>query len=45
VRLMNQLAHRFQERTDVRYGITTMCIGMGMGGTVVWENPNFEGGK
>jgi acetyl-CoA acyltransferase len=45
VRLMNQLAHRFQERTDVRYGITTMCIGMGMGGTVVWENPNFEGQK
>jgi len=45
VRLMNQLAHRFQERTDIRYGITTMCIGMGMGGTVVWENPNFEGGK
>jgi acetyl-CoA acyltransferase len=45
VRLMNQLAHRFQERPDVRYGITTMCIGMGMGGTVVWENPNFEGQK
>ena len=45
VRLMNQLAHRFQERTDIRYGITTMCIGMGMGGTVVWENPNFEGQK
>ncbi|MBC3844247.1 acetyl-CoA C-acyltransferase [Streptacidiphilus sp. 4-A2] len=45
VRLMNQLAHRFQQRPDIRYGITTMCIGMGMGGTVVWENPNFEGQK
>jgi acetyl-CoA acyltransferase len=24
----------------VRYGLTTMCIGLGMGGTVIWENPN-----
>jgi acetyl-CoA acyltransferase len=29
----------------VRYGITTMCIGLGMGGTVIWENPNFKGSK
>jgi acetyl-CoA acyltransferase len=27
----------------VRYGITAMCIGIGMGGTVIWENPNWEG--
>jgi acetyl-CoA acyltransferase len=27
----------------VRYGITTMCIGLGMGGTVIWENPHFNG--
>jgi acetyl-CoA acyltransferase len=46
VRLMNQLARRFEERPDVRYGLTSMCIGMGMGASVVWENPNFvEGGK
>ncbi|WP_037571842.1 thiolase family protein [Phaeacidiphilus oryzae] len=45
VRLMTQLARRFEERPDVRYGITTMCIGFGMGGTVIWENPHFEGGK
>ncbi|WP_431912274.1 thiolase family protein [Nonomuraea jabiensis] len=38
VRLMTQLARQFGERPDVRYGITTMCIGMGMGGTVIWEN-------
>ncbi|AXI79889.1 thiolase family protein [Peterkaempfera bronchialis] len=44
VRLMNQLARRFEERPDVRYGLTTMCIGFGMGGTVIWENPNFEEG-
>jgi acetyl-CoA acyltransferase len=34
---MTQLARQFAERTDVRYGLTTMCVGMGMGGTVLWE--------
>ncbi|GAA1115694.1 thiolase family protein [Nocardiopsis composta] len=43
VRLMMQLARQFAERPDVRYGITTMCVGMGMGGTVLWENTNWEG--
>ena len=45
VRLMTQLSRQFAERPDVRYGITTMCIGIGMGGTVIWENPAFDGGK
>ncbi|TDD71544.1 thiolase family protein [Jiangella aurantiaca] len=40
VRLMNQLAREFGEHPEVRYGVTTMCIGIGMGGTVVWENPH-----
>ncbi|MFC8733798.1 thiolase family protein [Luteimicrobium sp. NPDC057192] len=40
VRLMTQLAREFEQHTDVRYGITTMCVGLGMGGTVIWENPN-----
>ncbi|MCW2701755.1 MAG: fadA [Blastococcus sp.] len=43
VRLMTQLSRQFGERPDVRYGLTAMCIGMGMGGTVIWENPNWEG--
>ena len=43
VRLMTQLARRFEERPDVRYGLTTMCIGIGMGGTVIWENPHYTG--
>ncbi len=37
VRLMIQLAAQFAERPDVRYGMATMCVGMGMGGTVLWE--------
>ncbi|SCK49097.1 acetyl-CoA C-acyltransferase [Streptomyces sp. WMMB 322] len=44
VRLMTQLARQFEEQPQVRYGLTTMCVGFGMGGTVIWENPNFEGG-
>jgi len=42
VRLMNQLAAQFAERPDVQYGITTMCIGLGQGGTVIWENPTYS---
>ncbi|MBM7776279.1 acetyl-CoA acetyltransferase family protein [Actinokineospora baliensis] len=45
VRLMTQLSRQFAERPDVRYGLTSMCIGIGMGGTVIWENPNWDGGK
>jgi acetyl-CoA acyltransferase len=45
VRLMLNLARTFEAQPDVRYGITTMCIGLGMGGTVIWENPNFKGVK
>ena len=41
IRLMTQLARQFAERPDVRYGLTTMCVGLGMGGTVIWENPHF----
>jgi acetyl-CoA acyltransferase len=43
VRLMTQLAREFAEHPEVRYGITAMCIGIGMGGTVIWENTNWEG--
>jgi acetyl-CoA acyltransferase len=39
VRLMIHLAHTFREHPEVRYGLTTMCIGLGMGGSVIWENP------
>ncbi|MFI1799583.1 thiolase family protein [Streptomyces sp. NPDC020379] len=45
VRLMTQLARQFEEQPHVRYGITSMCVGFGMGGTVIWENPHFEGDK
>jgi acetyl-CoA acyltransferase len=38
VRLMAQLAHGFHERPDVRYGLTALCVGMGMGAALIWES-------
>jgi acetyl-CoA acyltransferase len=43
IRLMAYLARGFEAHPEVRYGLTTMCIGLGMGGTVIWENPNYDG--
>jgi acetyl-CoA acyltransferase len=37
VRLVAQLAYGLRERKG-RYGLTALCIGMGMGAAVVWEN-------
>jgi len=45
VRLILNLANAFTDHPEVRYGITTMCIGLGMGGTIIWENPNYKGAK
>jgi acetyl-CoA acyltransferase len=45
VRLMIQLARQFEEHPEVRFGLTAMCVGLGQGGSVVWENPHFNGGK
>ncbi len=38
IRLMLNLARTFEADPSIKYGITTMCIGLGMGGTVIWEN-------
>jgi len=45
VRLMIQLAAQFKERPDVRFGLTAMCVGLGQGGSIIWENPYFDGKK
>lgn len=37
VRLVAQLAYAFRERPEARYGLTALCIGLGMGAAVVWE--------
>jgi len=38
VRLMAQLAYEMKRRPDVRYGLTALCIGLGMGAALLWEN-------
>jgi acetyl-CoA acyltransferase len=38
VRLLAQLAYGFRERPRVRYGLSALCVGMGMGAALVWEN-------
>lgn len=42
IRLMQYLARDFAEYPRAKFGMTTMCIGLGMGGTVIWEN--LQGG-
>jgi acetyl-CoA acyltransferase len=36
-RLAQQLAHRMEHDDSVQRGITTLCIGLGMGCSVLWE--------
>src|SRR5437870_634546 len=36
-RLMAQLAYGFRQRPEVRYGLTALCVGMGMGAALLWE--------
>jgi acetyl-CoA acyltransferase len=45
VRLACHLMHGFSSHPDVKYGITTMCVGLGQGGTVVWKNLQRNGKK
>lgn len=42
VRLMIQLARQFEQHPEVRYGLTAMCVGLGQGGSVIWENPHHR---
>jgi acetyl-CoA acyltransferase len=37
VRLMAQLAYGLRTRPEVRYGLTALCIGFGMGAALLWE--------
>jgi acetyl-CoA acyltransferase len=43
VRLMIQLAAHFADHPEVRYGLTAMCVGLGQGAAMIWENPHHTG--
>lgn len=37
-RLFAHLAQLFEENPGAKYGLATMCVGLGQGGSVIWEN-------
>lgn len=37
-RLVTHLAHLFAENPEARYGLTTLCVGLGQGASAIWEN-------
>jgi acetyl-CoA acyltransferase len=37
-RLVIHLLNQFAENPNLRYGMTTMCVGLGQGATAIWEN-------
>jgi acetyl-CoA acyltransferase len=41
-RLMMHLMQGFAERPDVRYGLTTLCVGLGQGASAIWENLQMD---
>ena len=45
VRLSLHLMHGFKEHPEVKYGLTTMCVGLGQGGAVIWKNLQRDGKK
>jgi len=37
-RLVTHLAYLFAERPEARFGLTTLCVGLGQGASAIWEN-------
>lgn len=37
-RLFAHLAQLFEDNPSAKYGLATMCVGLGQGGSVLWEN-------
>jgi hypothetical protein len=42
---MIHLMHEFAENAQAKYGLATMCVGLGQGGSVIWENLQSNGKK
>jgi acetyl-CoA acyltransferase len=42
-RLILHLMHMFSDRPQVRYGLTSMCVGLGQGASAIWENLQGNG--
>jgi acetyl-CoA acyltransferase len=37
-RLVTHLANLFEQHPEARYGLTTLCVGLGQGASAIWEN-------
>lgn len=37
-RLVTHLLHHFADSPHARYGLTTLCVGVGQGASAIWEN-------
>jgi acetyl-CoA acyltransferase len=37
-RLVMHLMHLFEAYPEARYGLSTLCVGLGQGGSAIWEN-------
>ena len=44
-RLATHLMHAFQDHPEVKYGLATMCVGLGQGGAMIWKNKIEDGKK
>lgn len=42
-RQITHLIHLFADRPEVRYGLTTLCVGFGQGASAIWENLQGNG--
>ena len=42
-RLVLHMLHLFREHPEARYGLTTLCVGLGQGGAAIWENLLWNG--
>ncbi|MDR3604531.1 MAG: thiolase family protein [Desulfomonilaceae bacterium] len=45
VRLALHMMHGFKEHPEAKYGLETMCVGLGQGGAVIWKNLQRDGKK
>ncbi len=37
-RLLAHLAYQFEENPKLKYGLATLCVGLGQGASMIWEN-------
>ncbi|MDA8408059.1 MAG: thiolase family protein [Deltaproteobacteria bacterium] len=45
VRLALHMMHGFKEHPEAKYGLETMCVGLGQGGAIIWKNLQRDGKK